>query len=506
MKRLFAIFFCCAGFTTLGQVFQDNFVHEIEIVTQDDSLWSRLQSDYKDLLDFGEKSYQCVQVIIDGDTVNNVGLRWKGAYSNTGFPGMKKPLKIDFSEFVEGQRYQGLKKLNLANFALDPSFMRDKIAYELHRERGNPAPETAYCNVFLNNELIGLYLVVEQIDKRFLKKHFHFNTGNLYKCVDDTEMEYIDDQFDSYSEEFELRTNKQSENHENFIGFLRTIKQCNTFNANPKLEEYFAVEEYLNVLVTDVFMNNWDSYYGNGRNFYLYNDPLTNQLFWIPWDYNLSFSPYLAYVFPHDKSDDNFKPLIKRIEENACLRNRYLEKTCKLLKQLDRPYWYARIDELKWLISNSVEMDTNKFYSTSDFHQNVSSTTAVNKPNSSGALMKVEYLPGIKEVFDLRPNELQRDLRSEDFKCGEELCKSCLDIRAFPNPSNGHFKVEVSSFEDFLKEFSIVSAQGKLIYSQILTDDYEHFLWESFDLPKGVYILSASTMKNRQKTQKLVIQ
>ena len=487
------------------QLFSNNVIHTINIISNNDSLWEQLEIDYTNLLESGVKSYQSINVIIDNDTVNNVGLRWKGAYSNTGFPGIKKPLKLDFSEFVEDQKYKGLSKLNFSNFALDPSFLREKISYEFHQRMGNAVPNSAYCNIYLNDELIGFYLMIEQVDKSFLKKHFSSKGGNLYKCVDGTELKYIDDNFESYFEDFQLRTNKESDVHDNFIGFIKSIDYSNSFNAASKLNEYFSVDPYLNVLVVDVFLNNWDSYYGNGRNFYLYDDPIQNLLCWIPWDYNLSFSPYTAYIFPHDKSEDEFKPLIKQIEENPCLRNQYLNKMCNLLHQLDRQYWYSRIKELEVLISNSVEMDDNKLYSTSSFYENINHTVAVDKPNSEGLFMKVEHLPGIKEIFDVRPNEVQRDLFTEGFKCGQDYCEECIDIRAFPNPSTEEFTVEITSSKELLNEFSIISIDGKKMYNYSFTNDYQHFTWNSFRLPKGMYLLSISTKNQHIKTQKIII-
>ena len=502
---LFLVCTFCCFLESKGQIFDDAIVHEIRIISTNTNLWSQLSEDYDSLQSNGTKTYQKVDVIIDGDTVSSVGLRWKGEYSNKGFPGIKKPLKIDFNEFIDDQEFQGITKVNLANFALDPSFLREKISYELHEKMGNVVPKTSYGNVFLNEQRIGLYLLVEQIDKRFLKKQFAYPKGNLYKCVDGTELKYIDQDFESYHEDFELRTNEDSESHENFIGFVENLFKADYFNTKPKLQEFFNLDAYLNVLSVDVFLNNWDSYYGNGRNFYLYDDPLSGKLVWLPWDYNLAFSPSKAYIFPRDNSQDHFKPLIRKIYDNECTRNHYMDHVCELLQKLDRPYWYHRVANLKTLIADAVIADTNKFYATELFFENIYGPVVVEKLNLNAEFLKMETLPGITQLFDYRPNELQSNLFHEDFECGGDYCESCIDIRAYPNPNQGVFQVEITTNESSLSHFRITTIDGRSVFSHSFNNDYQHFIWKQFVLPQGLYLLSVTTSSKKTKTARVLI-
>jgi len=51
----------------------------------------------------------------------------------------------------------------LNGLAFDPSLMRDYLAYNLSRQMGNYAPRTQYCEVLINGEYKGLYLLQENI-------------------------------------------------------------------------------------------------------------------------------------------------------------------------------------------------------------------------------------------------------------------------------------------------------------------------------------------------------
>ena len=83
-------------------------------------------------------------------------------------PGDKKAFKIDFNKFKVGQNYYGLKKLNFSNCFKDPTFMREKLFFDLCRAHGVPAPRANYANVKYNGEDWGFYTLIEQIDDQFL--------------------------------------------------------------------------------------------------------------------------------------------------------------------------------------------------------------------------------------------------------------------------------------------------------------------------------------------------
>jgi spore coat protein CotH len=111
-------------------------------------------------------------------TINEVGVRLKGN-SSYSHPGNKKAFKIDFNEFISGQNYDGLKKLNFSNGFKDPTLMREKIFLNLCREAGDPAPRANFANVYFNGTLWGFYTAVEQIDDQFLDWRILDDDGNL---------------------------------------------------------------------------------------------------------------------------------------------------------------------------------------------------------------------------------------------------------------------------------------------------------------------------------------
>lgn len=59
------------------------------------------------------------------------------------------------------------------------------MCYKFIRDLGLLAPRTSYAKVYINEQYWGLYMLVESVDKTFLKDHFGSkgNDGNLYKTA-----------------------------------------------------------------------------------------------------------------------------------------------------------------------------------------------------------------------------------------------------------------------------------------------------------------------------------
>ena len=120
----------------------------------------------------------------DGELVSDVGVRPKGNSSlreafHSGSP--RFSLKVDFNLFNKARNFRGLKKLNLNNGFSDPTLIRERLAYELFEQMGIPTPRSSFIDLWINDTRLGVYTMVEQIDKTFLRRHFPTDDGNIYK-------------------------------------------------------------------------------------------------------------------------------------------------------------------------------------------------------------------------------------------------------------------------------------------------------------------------------------
>ena len=120
----------------------------------------------------------------DDELVPNVGVRPKGNSSlrSTAQSGSPRfSLKVDFNLLNRARDFRGLKKANLNNGWSDPTLIRERLAYELSEQMDIPTPRSCFVDLWVNNTRLGVYTMVEQIDKTFLRRHFARDDGNLYK-------------------------------------------------------------------------------------------------------------------------------------------------------------------------------------------------------------------------------------------------------------------------------------------------------------------------------------
>jgi spore coat protein CotH len=386
-------------------IFGDTIVHSINLQFYTDNWVDSLKYNFEEL----NKSYMPVRLTFDDTlTLDSVGVRYKGnsSYTASGTT-PKKSLKFKFDEYRDSQTLMGLKKLNAHNGVSDPSFMRETIAYHIARQY-MPASRTAYANVYVDGNLLGLYVLVEQVDKLFLSKHFDGNNGNLYKASNNGgNLEYLGDDQSAYENDYVLKTSENKNDWSGFIDFIERLNNTADSVFIDSLQTCFDLDTCIRMLAFNMVLSNFDSYTGSSRNFYLYDDKTNGRLVTIPWDYNESFGVYTSNwdVITQDViqiSNLNDRPLNRRILAQASLQQKYLEY---ITDMIDGPASYDSVaaiaDRLQPILEPYVLADTNKLYSNQNFLINVESSVYIGLG---------QLIPGIKSFSQARNANLLSQL------------------------------------------------------------------------------------------------
>src|SRR5713101_3683085 len=93
----------------------------------------------------------------------------------------KRSWRIVLDAAERDNRLAGMTRINLKAMYNDPSQMREALAWRLFGKADIPARHT-YAKLAFDATYRGLFSVIEQVDKIFLKGHFGQNhRGNLYK-------------------------------------------------------------------------------------------------------------------------------------------------------------------------------------------------------------------------------------------------------------------------------------------------------------------------------------
>lgn len=289
--------------------------------------------------------FQPASVFMNGIEWYHVGVRFKGNSSlrSTWQDGcMKLALRFDFDEFeddypeIKNQRFYGFQKLSFSNNFNDYSFLHEKVAADIFRDAGIKAPHTAYYQVYIDYGdgpvYFGLYTAVEIVEDSMLEDQFGSEDGNCYK-PEGNAATFAYGSFNT--SDFDLKTNEDIADYSD-VESLYTIINSSLRNSDvnqwkEELESVFDVDNFMHWLAVNTVIQNWDTYGLMNHNYYLYHNPYTDKLVWIPWDNNEALTSNRREPLPLDMTKvDSEWPLIRYLidqDEYRSIYESYLQQT-----------------------------------------------------------------------------------------------------------------------------------------------------------------------------------
>lgn len=292
MRALILFFIFCSS-SVLAQFFPENGVlytadeiPKIHISIDVDSL-EELYLEENWYSDYHYQAQFVFETQTGFDTLNNVGFRFRG---NTSRDKIKKSFKVSFNTYEPGRKFHGVEKLNLNAETNDPSMLRSRLCWDLFRDLGVAASRSNHVEVYVNGDYYGLYQNVEHIDEEFTESRFGNNSGNLYKCSYPANLDFISNNPNDYklapwgTRTYELKTNTELDDYSKLADFIGFLNQSSDADFRCDFQDYFNVSDYLKIAAIDVLTGNWDGYIFNNNNFYLYENPLTGRMEYIPYD------------------------------------------------------------------------------------------------------------------------------------------------------------------------------------------------------------------------------
>lgn len=379
------------GSKNYKDVFFDDDVHQINIEIS--------QSNWEDILNnpLEEKYHNC-DIVIDGETFKNVGIRTKGNTSlkivaESGFS-ERYSFKINFGKYDKNTSFYGLDELCLNNVFADATYMREYLSYDMFEFIGAYAPLSSFVNISVNGEPRGLYIAVESVDMGFLKRNFGEDFGSLYKPESDfldgnivkreikgEDLVYTDDNFERYASVIDnAKTDIRDEDKRTLINSLRIL------NTEENIESVVDIEETLKFWVAQNVMCSFDSYIGRTlHNYYLYEKD--GCLSMIPWDYNLSFGGDIYGKLGNERLEDikideatnmvnasmlnpvhpifyGKRPFFEKTAGSEKYRELYIGYITDFLRDyFDSGYFDKKYDSMIKKIKPYIEADSTAFYS-----------------------------------------------------------------------------------------------------------------------------------------------
>ncbi len=148
-----------------------------------DRIWHiqlQLQDDNADKLRAEARGYvECELIENDGEPYR-VGLKLKGAAGSFRELDDRPAFTVSVDKYRKQQSIHALTKFYLNNSVQDDSYYSEWLCAHICRQLRLPAPRITFAHVWLNDRDLGLYVLKEGFDKRFLARHFRESGGGFY--------------------------------------------------------------------------------------------------------------------------------------------------------------------------------------------------------------------------------------------------------------------------------------------------------------------------------------
>jgi len=352
---------------------------------------------------------------INGQHLNGIGARYKGNASFNLMRGsLKRNMKIKLDWTNKDQNYNSVETLNLNAGGLDPSKLRDVFSYWLFREAGVPAPRTTFAEMTLTipgryeKEHLGLYTIVEQVNKSFLKDRFGSKKGLLMKPEGIASVEYHGDDWRFYAHLYRPDNQPSLAQSMRVMDFANVVNLSNAKQFRDSISSYLDIDGFLRFIAVNALIVNLDTLLAMPQNYYLHLSKDTNKFVFFPWDLDISFAGWplggkpadqmkLSLVHPH--SSDAHK-LIDRLLAMESVKLRYDKIISQLVEGIfSKEQLIKKFEKLERTILDSRERDT----------------AAIESRNERGYPAPRGYQPpGIREFIDKRTSSIKRQLNGKE--------------------------------------------------------------------------------------------
>lgn len=245
---------------------------------------------------------------LDGETIERIGVRYKGSIGAflgcTEGPNPFEPsgaktcpklsIKLKINWDGADTEFYGQRKVQLHSMNNDPTLMRERLGYLMFAEAGVPSPRATHARVVINDEFVGLFALIEQIDGQFARDRFSDGNGNLYK-----EVWPFDADGEVQSAEVLINGLKTNEKDDPSTDLTRSLANeildsgatTDAAAARRVLGKRTEVDSFVAYAVVDRAINHDDGPFHwycsstcEAHNYYLYEEPAADVLHIIPWD------------------------------------------------------------------------------------------------------------------------------------------------------------------------------------------------------------------------------
>ena len=322
-----------------------------------------------------EFKYVHADLEFEGRLLKDVAVRYKGNGTFMQSRGsIKRSLKLDLNKYSKGQKLAGISRLNLHNNVTDASWMNEVLSHRLFRDAGVPAPRTAYARVFVTvpgqyeRKYFGLYSLVEDVDNHFAQEHFGGVKGAIFKPVTPNPFSDLGEDWKSYNQTYDPKTDLTAQQKQRVMEFCKLVTRADDAEFAARLGDYVDLDEFARFMAVTVWLSTMDSILGPGQNYYVYLDPRSRKLQFIPWDLDHSFGQFGMMGSQEQRERLSIRRpwrgenrFLDRIFKVDAFQKVYLARLNEFNRTIFRPErFHAQVDEITPVIRPAVQEESEE--------------------------------------------------------------------------------------------------------------------------------------------------
>ena len=333
-----------------------------------DADWAKLKAAFQ------ENTYYNADMVWNGQTVRNIGIRSRGLGSRSA---TKPGLRVDIDRYNTQQEFLGLKSFVLDNLTQDHSGIKETATMRFFTRLGIPAPRETHTRLYVNGRYAGLYGLVESVDKTMMGRVFGSigddvqNDGYLfeYNYILDRpwRFEYLGSGLTPYKEYFDIKTNESHTDEQIWRPIeelVRLVNQSSAGDFEPNVAPRLDLAAFVRYIAAQNFVANHDGFngYAGMNNFYFYRLEDSAQHVFVAWDEDNAF---LTHEYPIDtRVNDNV--LSRRTLEIAAYSQQYLSVLNEAASSAEG--WLRQEMQRQFeMINTAMQEDTQKPYSNAEY-------------------------------------------------------------------------------------------------------------------------------------------
>lgn len=360
--------------------YDQSLVRRIDLSFPSTNFWTLLTNNY------ATKTNIPATLLIDGQTFDSVGVRFRGNTSfNTG-TSQKKSFKMELDYWKSGADYDGYSTFKINNANSDPSMMRE-VLYTTFIRRHIPTAKTNFVKLYLNGANWGLYPNIQQLNKDFLEQWYLSNDGIWWRADkppgsgggagwgDGTAaLNYLSNDTNDYKQYYTLKESTFTNPWDYLVQACDKLENTPLSALEDTLAHYFDVDRTLWYLASEIAWCDDDSYIFKGKmDYYVHYGAETGLVTPHEYDGNEAFyTPGVtSWSVFYNATNANY-PLLNRLLAVPTLRQRYLAHMRTILaEEFDTAYTNLTINNFRALVDTIVANDTKKIYSTTQYNSEI---------------------------------------------------------------------------------------------------------------------------------------